>query len=156
MKIVSICENHLTNTDNITDDIIIISSNNFEKAIKFHAYRIYVDPIKKSTPKRAVTLGINMMLLSSQVHITLIEWYNFVSTSACVHQTWAIVPITFSKPWALTSFLIWKYDNINSFIHKNNFACLFSVHNTVSLSRHEQVSLMRLRFKRHFSHHQAT
>ena len=29
---------------------------------------------------------------------------------------------------------------------KNIFACLFSVHNTISLSRHEQVCLMRLRF----------
>ena len=31
-------------------------------------------------------------------------------------------------------------------IRKNIFACLFSVHNTISLSRHEQVCLMRLRF----------
>ena len=29
-------------------------------------------------------------------------------------------------------------------IRKNIFACLFSVHNTISLSRHEQVCLMRL------------
>ena len=29
-------------------------------------------------------------------------------------------------------------------ICKNIFACLFSVHNTISLSRHEQVCLMRL------------
>ena len=29
---------------------------------------------------------------------------------------------------------------------KNIFACLFSVHNTISLSRHEQVCLMRLFF----------
>ena len=28
-------------------------------------------------------------------------------------------------------------------IRKNIFACLFSVHNTISLSRHEQVCLMR-------------
>ena len=32
-------------------------------------------------------------------------------------------------------------------IRKNIFACLFSVHNTMSLSRHEQVCLMRLRFE---------
>ena len=32
---------------------------------------------------------------------------------------------------------------------KNIFACLFSVHNTISLSRHEQVCLMRLRFERY-------
>ena len=31
--------------------------------------------------------------------------------------------------------------------------CLFSVHNTISLSRHEQVCLMRLCFERYFSHH---
>ena len=33
-------------------------------------------------------------------------------------------------------------------IRKNIFACLFSVHNTISLSCHEQVCLMRLRFER--------
>ena len=38
-------------------------------------------------------------------------------------------------------------------IRKNIFACLFSVHNTISLSRHEQVCLMRLRFERYFSNH---
>ena len=38
-------------------------------------------------------------------------------------------------------------------IRKNIFACLFSVQNTISLSRHEQVCLMRLRFERYFSHH---
>ena len=36
-------------------------------------------------------------------------------------------------------------------IRKNIFACLFSVHNTISLSRHEQVCLMRLRFERYLS-----
>ena len=40
-------------------------------------------------------------------------------------------------------------------LRKNIFACLFSVHNTISLSRHEQVCLMRLRFERYFSHHRA-
>ena len=40
-------------------------------------------------------------------------------------------------------------------IRKTIFACLFSVHNTISLSRHEQVCLMRLRFERYFSHHRA-
>ena len=38
-------------------------------------------------------------------------------------------------------------------IRKNISACLFSVHNTISLSCHEQVCLMRLRFERYFSHH---
>ena len=33
------------------------------------------------------------------------------------------------------------------------FTSLFSVHNTVSLSRHEQVCLIRLRFEGYFSHH---
>ena len=32
------------------------------------------------------------------------------------------------------------------FIRKNIFACLFSVHNRISLSLHEQVCIMRLRF----------
>ena len=38
-------------------------------------------------------------------------------------------------------------------IGKNIFACLFSIHNAIRLSHHEQVSLMRLRSERHFSHH---
>ena len=40
-------------------------------------------------------------------------------------------------------------------IRKNISACLFSVHNKISLSCHEQVSLMRLRFERYFSRHRA-
>ena len=43
-------------------------------------------------------------------------------------------------------------DNTYINIRKNIFACLFSVHNTISLSRHEQVFLMRLRFERYFTH----
>ena len=39
---------------------------------------------------------------------------------------------------------------------KNIFACLFGVLNTISLPRHEQVCLLRLRFERYFSHHSAT
>ena len=41
-------------------------------------------------------------------------------------------------------------------IRKNIFACLFSIHNTISLSRYEQVCLSGLRFERYFSHHRAT
>ena len=37
------------------------------------------------------------------------------------------------------------------FIRKNIIACLFSVHNTINLSRHEKVCLMRLRFERYLS-----
>ena len=48
-----------------------------------------------------------------------------------------------------------KIPKIPKVIRKNIFACLFSVHNTISLSRHEQVCLMRLRFERYFSHHRA-
>ena len=36
-------------------------------------------------------------------------------------------------------------------LRKNTLACLFSVHDTLSLSGHEQVCLMRLRFERYFS-----
>ena len=36
---------------------------------------------------------------------------------------------------------------------KNIFDCLFSIHNIISLSRHEQVYLSGLRFERYFSHH---
>ena len=46
-------------------------------------------------------------------------------------------------------------DKENFNIRKNIFACLFSVHNTISLSRHEQVCLMKLLFERYFSHHRA-
>ena len=38
---------------------------------------------------------------------------------------------------------------------KNIFACLDSIHNTISLSRREQVGLSGLRFEKYFSHHQA-
>ena len=41
-------------------------------------------------------------------------------------------------------------------IHKDIFACLFSIHNTISLSCHEQVCLSGLPFERYFSHHRAT
>ena len=37
---------------------------------------------------------------------------------------------------------LWRKKN-NIFICKNIFACLFSIHNTISLSRHEQVCLSR-------------
>ena len=40
-------------------------------------------------------------------------------------------------------------------VTKDIFACLFSIHNRVSLSCHEQVCLSELRFERYFSHHQA-
>ena len=48
------------------------------------------------------------------------------------------------------------YNGDNSYLRKNIFACLFSVYNRISLSRHEQVHLMRLSFERYFSHHRAT
>ena len=48
--------------------------------------------------------------------------------------------ISFSIHILLKSYLYtWKY-----------FCCLFSVHNTISLSSDKQVSLIRLRFKRYF------
>ena len=51
---------------------------------------------------------------------------------------------------------ILRYFPINNVLQcKNIFTCLFSVHNKISLSRHEQVRLTRLRFKRYFSHHRA-
>ena len=49
-----------------------------------------------------------------------------------------------------------KFENILKGISKNIFACLFSVHNTISLSRHEQVCLIRLRIERYFSHHRGS
>ena len=53
----------------------------------------------------------------------------------------------------LVANIFWGNLKTKSIIRKNIFACLFSVHNTISLSRHEQVCLMRLRFERYFSHH---
>ena len=47
--------------------------------------------------------------------------------------------------------LLLKIEILN--IRKNIFACLCSVHNTISLSCHEQKCLMRLHFERYFSHH---
>ena len=40
-------------------------------------------------------------------------------------------------------------------ICKNIFACLISAHNTISLSRHEKVRLIRLRLERYFSDYRA-
>ena len=45
----------------------------------------------------------------------------------------------------VNSLISWSLDKVTTGIRKNIFACLFSVHNTISLSRHEQVCLMRLR-----------
>ena len=45
--------------------------------------------------------------------------------------------------------------NVGEGVRKNIFACLFSVLNTINLSRHEQVCLIRLCFERYFSHHRA-
>ena len=47
-----------------------------------------------------------------------------------------------------------KLENMLKDICENIFVCLFSVHNTMGLSRHEQVCLIRLRIERYFSHHQ--
>ena len=46
--------------------------------------------------------------------------------------------------WCFQLILIIQYA-----VLKNIFACLFSVHNTIRLSRHEQVRLIRLRFERY-------
>ena len=40
-------------------------------------------------------------------------------------------------------------------LRENIFAYLFSVHNTISSSRHEQVFLIMLRSERYFFHHRA-
>ena len=48
-----------------------------------------------------------------------------------------------------------KYWYAWGIIHKNIFVCQFSIHNIITLSRHEQVCLMRLRLEKHFSHHRA-
>ena len=51
--------------------------------------------------------------------------------------------------YACTKFqLIWRTSEFGD-KHKDIFACLFSIHNTISLSCHEQVSLSGLRFERY-------
>ena len=45
-----------------------------------------------------------------------------------------------------------KRDNDKVLEYPINYS---SYYNTISLSRHEQVCLMRLRFERYFSHHRA-
>ena len=45
--------------------------------------------------------------------------------------------------------------NVGEDVRKNIFAYLFSVLNTINLSRHEQVCLIRLCLERYFSHHRA-
>ena len=51
--------------------------------------------------------------------------------------------------------MICTYTDHYIIVHKDIFACLFSIHNTISLSCHEQVCLSGLRFERYFSHHRA-
>ena len=46
--------------------------------------------------------------------------------------------------------------NITTNIRKNNFACLFSIHNTIRLSCHEQECLSGLCFERYFSNNRTT
>ena len=84
---------------------------------------------------------------------------------SCVDEQKAVFEqLTLSdfKMWSSTAFktfdsyTIIMNNNTDNVKRKNIFACLFSVHNTISLSRHEQVCLMRLRLERYFSHHRAT
>ena len=42
------------------------------------------------------------------------------------------------------------------FIRKKDFPSLFSIHNAIGLSRHEQVCFSGLSFERYLSHHWAT
>ena len=66
------------------------------------------------------------------------------------------VKLTFSCRFKVSNIPRTYYgDIINKIpIRKNIFTCLFSVHDTISLSSHEQVCLIRLRFERYFSHYQ--
>ena len=62
----------------------------------------------------------------------------------------------FASPYTVISFLMYFEDQKgyrNFLIRKSIFTCLFSINNTISLSRHEQVCLSGLRFERYFSHH---
>ena len=52
-------------------------------------------------------------------------------------------------------FITQSFFKVPKDIHKDIFACLFSIHNIISLSCHEQVCLSGLRFERYFSHHRA-
>ena len=106
----------------------------------------------------------------------------FLSSARCLRHTWGYESTMLcwvSFPVLLPSSFISVFENVifhlqrgNSslptnwrkmmiyltrkkmiYIRKNIFTCLFSVHNAISLSRHEQVCLIRLRFERYFSHH---
>ena len=57
-----------------------------------------------------------------------------------------------SKPISKTTMDV-KNSEVYYSIRKNIFAFLFSIHNTISLSCHEQVFLYGVRFEGHFSHH---
>ena len=63
---------------------------------------------------------------------------------------------TINVPTAVTKMKIFAYfQPPKIYTGKNMFAFLFSVHNTTSLSRHKQISFVRLRLERCFSHHRA-
>ena len=54
-----------------------------------------------------------------------------------------------------TKYFLCPIQNANYLIRKDIFACLFSIHNTISLSCHELVCLSELRLEKYFSHHRA-
>ena len=54
---------------------------------------------------------------------------------------------------ALTEVLLKPRGCFGVAVYKNIFTCLFSVHNIIRLSCHEQVRFMKLHFERYFFHH---
>ena len=78
-------------------------------------------------------------------------------TDSCIHLI-EITVTCYLMQASVRDFSIYFMKNIfqnKTNICENIIACPFSVHNTISLSRHEQVSLIWLRSERYFSHHQA-
>ena len=74
---------------------------------------------------------------------------NIFDSFGVEHITKKIKKFIENKNMITNIYRIQAYD-----IRKNIFACLFSIHNTISLSCHDQVCLSKLRFERYFSHHQ--
>ena len=60
---------------------------------------------------------------------------------------YSFIPFIHKK---LIRLLLKSQQRVHFDIHKDIFACLFSIHNTISLSCHEQVCLSGLHFERYF------
>ena len=90
-------------------------------------------------------------LVSKSICLSFFKWKNF-------KRLWWWFTDRYGHDWPQKTFDTKNCDiflrklSVLVFMHKNIFACLFNVLNTIRLSRHEQVCLIRPRFKRYCSH----